>query len=142
MIKNSERRKQKRKEEEERKRRAAKWLANFIDAVAVSADGTEGPGRRRGGGGHRPAVGKAEEKDANWRQTSPSDQEQPKKEGKAGGSQVAPDPDRRRLGDQGAARRADELRPVHANVNKRFEAVIGSRRTGRQVARKGMFDDC
>jgi hypothetical protein len=41
MIKNSERQKQKRKEEEERKRRAAKWLANFIDAVAVSADGTE-----------------------------------------------------------------------------------------------------
>ena len=25
---------------------------------------------------------------------------------------------------------ADELRPVHANVNKRFEAVIGSRRRG------------
>ena len=41
MIKNSQRQKQKRKEEEERKRRAAKWLANFIDAVAVSADGTE-----------------------------------------------------------------------------------------------------
>jgi hypothetical protein len=37
MIKNSQRKKQKRKEEEERKRRAAKWLANFIDAVAVSA---------------------------------------------------------------------------------------------------------
>jgi len=37
---------------------------------------------------------------------------------------------------------ADELRPVHANVNKRFEAVIGSRRTGRQVASgKGMFDE-
>ena len=37
---------------------------------------------------------------------------------------------------------ADKLRPVHANVNKRFEAVIGSRRTGRQVAaRKGMFDE-
>ena len=41
MIKNSELKKQKRKEEEERKHRAAKWLANFIDAVAVSADGTE-----------------------------------------------------------------------------------------------------
>ena len=27
---------------------------------------------------------------------------------------------------------ADEPRPVHANVNKRFEAVIGSRQTGRQ----------
>ena len=37
---------------------------------------------------------------------------------------------------------ADALRPVHANVNKRFEAVIGSRRSGRQVAaRKGMFDE-
>ena len=37
---------------------------------------------------------------------------------------------------------ADELRPVHANVNKRFEAVIGSRRTERQVsAKKGMFDE-
>ena len=37
---------------------------------------------------------------------------------------------------------ADELRPVHANVNKRFEAVIGSRRTGRQVASgKSMFDE-
>ena len=41
MIKNSQRKKQKRKEEEERKRRTAKWLANFIDAVDVSADGTE-----------------------------------------------------------------------------------------------------
>ena len=41
MIKNSERQKQRGKEEEERKRRAAKWLAKFIDAVAVSADGTE-----------------------------------------------------------------------------------------------------
>ena len=28
---------------------------------------------------------------------------------------------------------ADEPRPVHANVNKRFEAVIGSRQKGRQV---------
>ena len=37
---------------------------------------------------------------------------------------------------------ADELRPVHANVNKRFEAVIGSRQTARQVASgKGMFDE-
>lgn len=41
MLKHSERQKQKRKEEEEQKRRAAKWLADFIDAVAVSADGTE-----------------------------------------------------------------------------------------------------
>jgi hypothetical protein len=37
---------------------------------------------------------------------------------------------------------ADELRPVHANVNKRFETVIGSRQRGRQVASgKGMFDE-
>ena len=37
---------------------------------------------------------------------------------------------------------ADELRPVHANVNKRFEAVIGSPRTERRVASgKGMFDE-
>ena len=36
----------------------------------------------------------------------------------------------------------DKLRPVHANVNKRFEAVIGSRRTERRVvAGKGMFDE-
>ena len=36
----------------------------------------------------------------------------------------------------------DKLRPVHANVNKRFEAVIGSRQRGRQVASgKGMFDE-
>ena len=41
MIKNSQRQKQKRKEEEERKRRTAKWLANFIDPVAVSEDGTQ-----------------------------------------------------------------------------------------------------
>ena len=37
---------------------------------------------------------------------------------------------------------ADKPRPVHANVNKRFEAVIGSRQRGRQVlAGKGMFDE-
>ncbi len=37
---------------------------------------------------------------------------------------------------------ADELRPVHANVNKRFEAVIGSRQRGRQLASgKSMFDE-
>ena len=37
---------------------------------------------------------------------------------------------------------ADKPRPVHANVNKRFEAVIGSRQTGRQVASgKSMFDE-
>jgi hypothetical protein len=37
---------------------------------------------------------------------------------------------------------ADELRPVHANVNKRFEAVIGSRQAARQVASgKRIFDE-
>ena len=37
---------------------------------------------------------------------------------------------------------ADELRPVHANVNKRFEAVIGSRQKGRQKGTgKSMLDE-
>lgn len=41
MIKNSERKKQSRKEEQQRKLEAARWLAGFVDAHGVAADGTE-----------------------------------------------------------------------------------------------------
>jgi hypothetical protein len=41
MIKNSQRKKEKRAEELKRKREYAKWLAGFLEIVAVAGDGTQ-----------------------------------------------------------------------------------------------------
>jgi hypothetical protein len=41
MIKNSEREKQKSQEKQWQTRHAARWLSNFVDIVAVAADGTQ-----------------------------------------------------------------------------------------------------
>ena len=139
MIKNTERQKQKRKEEEERRREKARWIAGLIDGSPSPRTAPDGRwkakrrwrrscGNGTGVRGIKGEVIKNASKGENRRR---------------GRSQVAPGPDRRGLGDQGAPAGADELvpsMPTSTSGSRRSSAPAAGR--VRRSRRAGISTSC